>query len=238
MRLYAGTSGYSYKEWKGNFYPEKLAAKKMLQFYAQQLPAVEINYTFYRLPNASTLESWAGQVPESFRFALKASRRITHHKRLNEAAEETDYLMKTVDTLQERLGVVLFQLPPNFRKDLPRLQMFLDLLPAKARAAFEFRHPSWFEDDVFESLRACGCALCIADIDDAPDPDVVATASWGYLRLRRAQYDEHSLAAWADRVRGQSWEQAYVFFKHEQEGAGPRFATRFMKLAASGSSPA
>ena len=231
MRLCVGTSGFSYKEWKGNFYPEKLAGNKMLAYYAGQLPAVEINATFYRMPRASVLETWSRQVPDGFRFALKASRRITHFKRLREAQEETAYLLATAATLQDRLGVILFQLPPNFRVDLGRLEAFLKLLPKESRAAFEFRHDSWFDDEVYGCLRAAGCALCIADTDDESVTELVSTAPWGYLRLRRSGYPEAELSEWADRVRSQDWDEAYVFFKHEDAGAGPKLAARFLELA-------
>ncbi|MFQ5995306.1 MAG: DUF72 domain-containing protein [Acidiferrobacterales bacterium] len=238
MTLYAGTSGYSYKEWKGNFYPNDLPAPKMLGYYASKLPAVEINNTFYRLPKASVLESWAVQVPQDFRFALKASRRITHIKRLKDAAEETDYLLQTTQALKGALGVVLFQLPPYLRKDLPRLDQFLDGLPENTRAAFEFRHPSWFDDEVFERLRARNLALCVTDTDDDSDEtSIVSTARWGYLRLRRADYVPDHLGEWVERVRAQDWEDVYVFFKHEDEGAGPKLAARFLELANASSTP-
>jgi uncharacterized protein YecE (DUF72 family) len=152
MTLYVGTSGYSYKEWKGSFYPEKIPAKEMLPYYASRLPAVEINNTFYRLPQPSVLENWREQVPASFRFSVKASQRITHFKRLKDVAEETGYLLDTAAALADRLGPILFQLPPNMKKDLPRLQIFLDCLPAGTRATFEFRHPTWLDDDVLEVL--------------------------------------------------------------------------------------
>ena len=231
MNLYAGTSGYSYKEWKGNFYPSKLPATQMLQHYAQRLPAVEINNTFYRLPTTSVLSSWCEQVPANFRFAIKAPRRITHIKRLKEAQEETAYLLRTLKTLGTRLGVILFQLPPYFRKDLACLQAFVDLLPDQTPAAFEFRARSWFDDSVFELLRLRDFALCVADTDEVQDPAVVATASWGYLRLRRSRYEDAKLLGWLKQIRAQPWKHAYVFFKHEDEGAGPRLATRFRELA-------
>lgn len=231
MNLYAGTSGYSYKEWKGNFYPQKLPAAQMLRHYAQQLPAVEINNTFYRLPTPSLLTSWCEQVPLNFRFAIKAPRRITHIKRLKDAQDETAYLLRTLDTLGARLGVVLFQLPPYQRKDLARLQAFIDLLPEQTPAAFEFRAQSWFEDSVFELLRARDFALCIADTDGVQIPAIVATAGWGYLRLRRAQYKDGELVNWVRQIRAQPWKHAYVFFKHEDEGIGPKLATEFLQLA-------
>src|SRR5664279_3634220 len=161
MRVLAGTSGFSYKEWKGSFYPEDLAADAMLSYYSERLPAVEINNTFYRMPKPALLEGWAAQVPEAFRFVLKASQRITHHKRLKEAGDEVAYFFGVAATLGERLGPALFQLPPNLKKDLPRLEAFLGTIPERRRAAFEFRHASWFEEDVFEALRTRGAALCI-----------------------------------------------------------------------------
>jgi uncharacterized protein YecE (DUF72 family) len=227
MRVLAGTSGFSYKEWKGSFYPEDLPAEEMLRFYAARLPAVEINNTFYRMPKAELLAGWAEQVPDGFRFVLKASQRITHHKRLKEVAEEVGYFFRVAATLGDRLGPVLFQLPPNLKKDLPRLSDFLDLLPAATRAAVEFRHASWFEDDVYEALRARGAALCIAEDEELSTPPV-ATAAWGYLRLRRADYGDAEVLAWADRVRAQPWDEAYVFFKHEDAGTGPRLAAELL----------
>jgi uncharacterized protein YecE (DUF72 family) len=231
MHVLAGTSGFSYKEWKGSFYPEDLPAEQMLSFYAARLPAVEINNTFYRMPKPALLSSWAEQVSPEFRFVLKASQRITHHKRLKEAGEEVAYFFKTASTLGERLGPALFQLPPNLKKDLPRLEAFLGVLPENARAAFEFRHASWFEDDVFEALRLRGAALCIAEDEELATP-LVATAGWGYLRLRRQDYDDASVAAWAQKVREQSWSEAYAFFKHEDAGSGPRLAAKLLQILA------
>jgi uncharacterized protein YecE (DUF72 family) len=231
VRLSVGTSGYSYKEWKGPFYPEDLPAKKMLEFYAERLPAVEINNTFYRMPKRTVLETWAGQVPDGFRFAIKASRRITHFKRLKDVAEETSYLLSTVSALGDRLGILLFQLPPNLKADRERLATFLELLPDKTPTALEFRHPSWFEHEIFETLRDRGAALCCADVQDEPAPEILATGSRGYLRLRRSDYETGDLEAWAERIRAQPWDEAFVFFKHETEGAGPAFASRFLEAA-------
>lgn len=231
MDLWVGTSGYAYREWKGAFYPDDLPDGEMLRHYAERLPAVEINQTFYRLPRADVLETWADRVPDGFRFALKASRRITHFKRLRDAGEEVEYLVRTASALRDRAGVILYQLPPNLPADLELLGAFLDELPNPGRSAFEFRHPSWRDPEVYEALRERGAALCIAETDDEPDPPVVATASWGYLRLRRADYGEAELAAWAERVAETGWEGAYVFFKHEAEGEGPRLAARFLELA-------
>jgi uncharacterized protein YecE (DUF72 family) len=232
MRLWIGTSGYSYREWTGAFYPEGLPAREMLRHYAGRLSAVEINNTFYRLPTVGMLEGWAEQVPADFRFVLKASRRITHFKRLRDAAEETSYLLRTAGVLGERLGAVLFQLPPDFKKDLSRLEEFLEQLP-RTRAAFEFRHPSWFDDDVVAALRAGGFALCGADRAERPLESPFSTAEWGYLRLRRPYTDE-DLAAWAQKVTAQPWEDAFVFFKHEQEAQSPLWAARFRELTSAG----
>ncbi len=231
MRVLAGTSGFSYKEWKGSFYPEDLPAEDMLAYYSARLPAVEINNTFYRMPKPSMLEGWAAQVPAEFRFILKASQRITHRKRLKEAGDEVAYFFQTAATLGERLGPTLFQLPPNLKKDLPRLEAFLEVLPPKAPAAFEFRHASWFEDDVFAALRAKGAALCVAEDEELATP-LVATAPWGYLRLRRQDYDDGAVAGWAEKVRAQPWSEAFVFFKHEDAGSGPKLAAEFLRRIA------
>lgn len=229
MRLYAGTSGYSYKEWKGAFYPEDLAADGMLAFYAGKLPAVEINNTFYRTPKKSVVEAWGERVPEDFRFVLKASRRITHFKRLKDAQEEVGFMLEQFAVLGERLGAVLFQLPPQAKKDLDRLTTFLEHLPQGTRAAFEFRNRSWFDDEVRDCLSERGCALVCADTDEAPDPPVTRTADWGYLRLRRTSYGPGELDAWAERIREQGWTDAFVFFKHEDAGTGPRLAADLLE---------
>jgi uncharacterized protein YecE (DUF72 family) len=231
MNLYVGTSGYSYKEWKGSFYPAKLPAKDMLSFYASRLPAVEINNTFYRLPQKSVLETWKQQVPSNFKFAVKASQRITHFKRLNNVAEETRYLLDTAAALEEQLGVILFQLPPNMKKDVPRLAEFLDILPEHTRVAFEFRHPTWFEDDVLQLLTQQNVPLCISDTDDLPITHIDRTADWGYLRLRRVNYSDENLAKWLEDIRKQNWKDTFVFFKHEDEGTGPKLAGEFLRLA-------
>ncbi|MDH3216549.1 MAG: DUF72 domain-containing protein [Candidatus Krumholzibacteria bacterium] len=233
MKLYVGTSGYSYKEWKGNFYPDTIAAQDMLGFYGTRLPAVEINNTFYRLPRESMLQTWAAQVPEDFRFAIKASRRITHIKRLKNAADETEYLLRTTATLRNRLGVILFQLPPNLSKDVSRLQGFLDLLPLGTRAAFEFRHPSWFDDEIYKCLRTEDCAICVADSDERPSSPLLGTASWGYLRLRKPRYTKSELVRWLAQIQEQEWKDAFIFFKHEEDGAGPKMAAKLIGLAKS-----
>lgn len=238
--LRVGTSGFSYKEWKGSFYPEELPESEMLAYYASRLPAVEINNTFYRMPKRDLLERWAHAVPESFRFVLKAPRRITHEKRLrpDACAPDVAYLLETAAALGPKLGPILFQLPPFLRKDAGRLTEFLALLPAACRAAFEFRHASWADAEVERALRARGAALCIADSDEHETrPALVATAGWGYLRLRRAGYAEADLAAWAESVRAQPWSEAFVFFKHEDAGAGPALAAAFRALFGNPAAP-
>lgn len=225
-----GTSGYSYKEWRGSFYPEDLKPAEMLGYYAARLGAVEINNTFYRMPSAKVLAGWADQVPEGFLFALKASRRITHFKRLKEAGEDLAYLAETAMSLGDHLGPILFQLPPNLRADASRLEAFLASLPTTHRAVFEFRHPSWFEDEVLTLLRRYGVALVIADTEGEDDAPLEPTADRGYLRLRRPDYVDADLADWVRRIRQQPWEEVLVFFKHEDEGAGPRLAARFREL--------
>jgi len=230
VRVLTGTSGYSYAEWKGNFYPEKMAAKDMLRFYAERFPTVEINNTFYRMPKEELLRGWAEQVPESFAFAIKASQRITHFQRLKECGELVTYLFRVTATLGPRLGPLLFQLPPNFKKDVPRLKSFLEELPERRRVAVEFRHASWFDDEVYEMLRGQGAALCVADTGEEPAAPLVATTDWGYLRLRREDFSDADLAEWARRIREQPWSDAYVFLKHEEEGKGPKLAARLMEL--------
>ncbi len=232
MEIRAGTSGFGYREWIGNFYPAGTRPEQMLRSYAGRLPAVEIDNTFYRLPRAGVLESWADQVPRDFRFAIKASRRITHAKRLKGAEDETDYLLRTCAVLGERLGAVLFQLPPNLPKDLDRLERFLDLARGRARIAMEFRHPSWFTEDVFRAMRTCDAALCLVDTDDAPEPSLIPTASFGYMRLRRRNYGNREVESWVDRVKAQPWTESFVFFKHEDAGVGPKLAGAFLASAA------
>ena len=229
MELRAGTSGFSYDEWRGSFYPQDLPAGQMLRYYADHLPAVEINNTFYRLPAEKMLRQWAEQVPSGFTFVLKASQRITHQKRLKDAGEPLSYLVTTSTVLGPSLGALLFQLPPNLKKDLPRLRDFLALLPAGLRAAFEFRHDSWFDDAVYTELLARDAALCVADTLEGTTP-FEPTARWGYLRLRREEYRDRDLADWVTRIRSTDWSDAFAFFKHEDAGTGPRLATRFLSL--------
>jgi len=229
MQMLAGTSGYSYKEWKGAFYPEKLPASEMLRFYAGHFRTVEINNTFYRMPAETMLAHWAEQVPAGFEFALKAPRRITHEKRLRDAELDVGAFLQRSGVLGAKLGPLLFQLPPFLKKDLPRLEDFLRLLPSDRPAAFEFRNMSWQDDAVHAALRAHGAMICIADTDEGETP-LVSTAACGYLRLRREQYDDRDLRAWAERIAAQPWTRAYVYFKHEDGALGTRFARRFEEL--------
>jgi uncharacterized protein YecE (DUF72 family) len=230
VRLLAGTSGYAFKEWKGSFYPNDLKDDAMLGFYAGRFATVEINNTFYRLPKEHVLLDWAAQVPEPFTFSIKASQRITHYARLRpECASAVEFLLKNTSTLGNRLGPTLFQLPPNLEKNADRLRSFLETLPAGRRYAIEFRHKSWFGDEVFEVLRARDIALCVTEQPDFASP-VVATATWGYARLHRLDYDELALAEWAATIAAQPWSDAYVYFKHDEGiGSGPPAVGSFMR---------
>jgi uncharacterized protein YecE (DUF72 family) len=231
VKLLTGTSGFAYKEWKGTFYPEGLKDAEMLRYYSARFPSVEINNTFYRMPQPELLSRWAGEVPEGFTFVLKAPQRITHQGRLKNEGDPLGFFLRTAETMGGRLGPLLFQLPPFFKKDLERLRAFLALLPPQRRAAFEFRHESWADAEVHDALRAHGAALCIADTDeDEQPPPVIATADWGYLRLRRTAYAADALRDWAARIRAQPWSEAYVFFKHEDSGTGPALAKEFEGL--------
>jgi len=232
MTLYVGTSGYSYKEWKGSFYPEKIPAKDMLAYYAAHLHAVELNNTFYRMPQPGMIESWKAQVPENFRFSVKAPQVITHFRRLKDAGPQTRIMLKTVSALQDRLGAVIFRLPEDMKKDLKRLEMFLKVLPADTPAVFDFRHPTWFDEEVVELLRSQKRVLCTADMDELPvASEIHKTADWGYVRLRRVRYTKAELVKWLKRIKAQKWEDTYVFFKHEDEGTGPRLAAQFLDLS-------
>jgi uncharacterized protein YecE (DUF72 family) len=232
MNLYVGTSGYSYKEWKGTFYPKDLPAPQMLRYYGERFRTVEINSTFYGMPKASVLEGWADAVPADFKFVLKAPQQITHRQRLKDTDASVSHLLEVAGALKQCRGPLLFQLPPTAKKDLPRLRAFLALLASQGRAAFEFRHPSWFDDEVFGLLRDHHAALCVADAEGDLEVPFVATTDWGYLRLRRPDYNDGELKAWMNRVQEQGWREAFVFFKHEDEGKGPRMAQRYLELAA------
>lgn len=231
MKLHVGTSGFNYDEWKGSFYPPGLPAAKRLSFYAERLGAVEINATFYRMPTPRTLAGWAAATPDTFVFALKAPQRITHFARLRDVDEPLRFFCDTARTLGSRLGPLLFQLPPTFKKDLARLGDFLALLPRDLACAIEFRHASWFDEEVLGRLRGSGVALCIADSEKGTAP-LVSTAGFGYLRLRDEGYGDADLARWVETLRsvGAGWQDAWVFFKHEESGIGPAFAGRFRAL--------
>jgi uncharacterized protein YecE (DUF72 family) len=231
-RAWIGTSGYSFDEWKGYFYPEKLPAKDMLHFYAERLDTVEINNTFYRMPTEPLLQGWLDQVPEAFRFAIKSPQRITHMRRLNDCADSVTRLVEVITLLGPRLGPLLYQLPPNFKRDLPRLQRFLAEMPRPAKVAFEFRNKSWFDDEVFATLREHKVALVVSDTGEEPVAPLVPTTDWGYLRLRREDFDDDALRAWAERIAAQPWSEAFVFLKHEEEGLGPKYAARLKEFCA------
>ena len=230
-RLRAGASGYSFKEWKGTFYPSDLKADDMLGFYSERLPTVEINNTFYRMPKMTVLESWSGATPADFRFAIKASRRITHISRLKaeSVAEPLGYLYRNLEALGPKRGPVLFQLPPNLKKDLPRLADFLALLPAGHLAAFEFRNESWFGDDVYDALKSAGASLCLSEREDNAPPPLVETAPWGYVRLRLENYSDDDLKQWAARLGSTSWQEIHVYFMHEP--TAPAYARALMNFA-------
>ena len=231
MQLWLGTSGFQYPEWKGAFYPATLPAAKMLRYYAERFSSTESNYSFRTIPSAKTIARWAAETPERFKFSFKAPQRVTHFAKLRECGATLGVFRDAIVPLGTKLGAVLFQLPPTFKKDAALLDSFLDGLPAEMRAAFEFRHDSWFDDGVFGCLRKHRAALCIAESEDLKTPPV-ATADFGYLRLRREDYSSRDLARWADFVRSQAgWREAFVYFKHEETGVGPKFAQQFQKLS-------
>ena len=225
MAIWVGTSGYNYPEWKGSFYPATLPAAKMLPYYAERFTTVEINYTFYRMPNEKILEGWNKATPDHFALTLKAPKRITHDARLRDCGDRVRQFLEVAGILGPKLGVLLFQLPPNMKKDLPLLEAFLDAFPPRVRAAFEFRHASWFDDEVYGQLRRRNLALCIADSEKLSTP-VVMTADYGYFRLRNEGYTGADIARWGDIVKGSTSGSgdAFVYFKHEEQGKGPERA--------------
>ena len=230
MQFLVGTSGYSYKEWKGSFYPEDLPQSEMLPFYARHFAAVEINGSFYRLPTAATIKSWTSQVPANFQFVLKSPQTITHFKRLKEPKTTLKPFLQIAAHLKKHRGPLYFQLPGNFKRDLPRLDTLLSVLKKAGPITFEFRHASWFDDQIFALLRKHQCALCINDSEKSPFTDIVSTAPWSYLRFRRGHYTDKQLVAWIKKIRQQPWTHAYIFFMHEDTGTGPKLAHRFLKL--------
>lgn len=230
MRIHTGTSGYAYKEWKPLFYPPDLPASAMLRYYGERLGTVEVNNTFYRMPSKKLLQGWCDEVPPEFLFAVKATRRVTHFRRLRDVGNELDFLFGNLAALAGRLGAVLFQLPPNLHCDLPLLQDFLAQLAPHVRCAMEFREPSWFDDAVYAALRDSGVALCAMEEEDL-EAQVVPTAKFGYFRLRRGLYGAKELQAWVDRIRAQPWEEVFVYFKHDT--AAPNLAQEFVGLLGS-----
>lgn len=232
MKIHVGTSGYSYPEWKGSFYPEKFLAKKMLGFYAEHFPTVEMNNTHYKMPTVEGVEGWAAQVPATFRFILKAPQTITHFKRLKNVDDEVAAFVTAAAALKKRRGPLLFQLPPNFKQDLPRLEAFLDLLKGVPQVVMEFRHESWFDEATYELLRARNCALCVNDTEELPAAEIVPTATFGYLRLRRGDYTLPALGAWLRKIAvEQEWTEAYVLFRHEETASGPAFAKTLLEMS-------
>jgi uncharacterized protein YecE (DUF72 family) len=234
MEVFVGTSGYGYKEWKGKFYPEKISDREMLSFYSERFNTVEINNTFYRMPTEHVLTSWAEQVRPDFIFALKAPQVITHLKQLRNVEDETGYLLRTLSVLDRKLGPVLFQFPKSFRADHPALNDFLTLIPGNISCAFEFRSRSWFVVEILKLLRKRRYSLCIADTDENPAKEIISTAPWGYLRLRRSNYSDTDLSQWIEKIFSQKWERAFVFFKHEDDDAKcAEMAMRFHELVGS-----
>jgi len=231
MKSWIGTSGFQYAEWKGTFYPDTLPASKMLPFYAERFSTTEINYTFRRIPSGKTIESWFNATPARFKFSLKAPQKVTHFAKLRDCADTLRYFYQVILDLESKLGPVLFQLPPAFKKDAPLLASFLNDIPSGSRAAFEFRHTSWFDDEVFALLKNKNMALCIADSEKLSTP-VVVTADYGYLRLRRADYQASDIARWAEEIQRKEniWSDAFVYFKHEESGTGPKLATEMLRL--------
>ena len=231
MNLWIGTSGFQYAEWKGTFYPETMPAAKMLPYYAERLTTTEINYSFHRIPSAKTIEGWYQATPERFKFSLKAPQKVTHFAKLRNCGDTLRFFHSVICDLETKLGCVLFQLPPALKKDAALLGAFLADVPDGMRCAFEFRHDSWFDDETFALLRGKNLALCIADSEKLATPNV-ATADYGYLRLRREDYSESDVARWADAVKARSneWSDAFVYFKHEESGIGPKLATQMMEL--------
>ena len=232
MKFHVGTSGYNYPEWKGTFYPKDLPTSKMLPYYVERFTTVEINNTFYRMPSAKTVTGWGAAAPAGFTFVLKAPQKITHFSRLRDVAQPLGFFCETAQTLGDKLGPLFFQLPPNFKKATDRLADVLAKLPPALRVAFEFRHESWFDDEVYALLRARNAALCIAATEEGVTP-AVATADFGYLRLREVEYSDEDLQRWLQTIRdiGAGWCDAYVFFKHEDSGTGPALARRFLEIA-------
>lgn len=231
MSVRVGTVGYSHPKWKGDFYPEQISQKKMLAYYATRFSTVEVNYTFHEVPTQATVKKWAEQVPDSFRFALKGWQTITHIKRLTNVEIETDQFLGAASVLGAKQGPILFQFPPSFEKDIPKLDAFLKHIVGRAKVAFEFRHNSWFGNELYDCLRAHAAVLCLADGADLPPMDLVRTADWGYLRLQDGTYSDEQLRGWQQQIQSHQWTETYVFFMYEDECIGPKLAARFLELA-------
>ena len=226
---WVGTSGYDYPEWRGSFYPEDLSDKQMLGFYGGHFSSVEIDSTFYRMPTNRILANWAREVPDRFRFALEVPRRITHDQRLRSVEDTLASFCEIARTLGPKLGPLLFQLPPYMKKDVELLEVFLHDLPTGLKPVVEFQHASWLADDTYEVLERFGVGLCVADSEERTTP-LEVTTSFGYLRLRRTDYDEAALRDWVERIAGTPWNEVFVYFKHEERGAGPAYAAQFTAL--------
>jgi uncharacterized protein YecE (DUF72 family) len=229
MNSFVGTSGYQYPAWRGTFYPEKLATAKMLSFYADQFPTTEVNYSFHRIPSPKTIESWYQSTPDGFRFGLKAPQKITHWAKLKDCADNLNYFLGVIADLGPKLGPILFQLPPTLKMDLALLTDFLAPFPESILGAFEFRHESWFDDSIFALLKKHNVSLCINESSDFAAPEI-ATANFGYLRLRREDYQEADIDRWAKFAQTQQdqWKQTFIYFKHEESGIGPKLAKQMI----------
>ncbi len=229
--IWIGTSGYNYPEWKGSFYPADLPASKMLAYYSARFPTVEINYTFYRMPTEKLVAGWAAGTPSPYKLTLKAPRRITHDSRLKNTRDLVEGFCRVAGTLGDKLGALLFQLPPNMKKDVALFDAFLETLPPKVCAAFEFRHESWFDDEVFERLGRRNLALCVNDSEKLSAP-VRVTADYAYFRLRDEGYTGDDIRRWAETIARETayCSHVYVYFKHEEEGKGPAFARMLQTL--------
>lgn len=229
MRIFVGTSGYSYKEWKGSFYPEKFSEKNMLHYYSGHFNTVEINNTFYKMPKKDVLASWRDQVNEDFRFVIKANKRLTAFKNIDDIRDSFKWFCDNIDIMGRSLGVVLFQFPPFIKVNPEKLESLLDIMPEKMKGAFEFKSSTWFKNEIYDLLKNKGAALVISETDEEKDPELIHTSDWGYLRLRRTDYNSENLKDWAEKIQQQNWEEVYVFFKHEDEALGPKFAMEFNK---------
>ncbi len=231
IKIHVGTSGFGYKEWKGKFYPEKINPKAMLRFYSERMDTVEINNTFYHMPTRAMLESWMDQVPDDFIFAIKAPQKITHVKQLRNVEDDTEYLFQTISLLGKRLGPILFQFPKSFRPDGALLSSFVELIPKKFPCAFEFRNSGWMDREYLDILANKKYSLCMNDTDEKPVADIISTAEWGYLRLRRSDYTDKDLARWFEKIHSQKWTEVFVYFEHEDKAKGPEYAIRFKAMA-------